>query len=68
MAKGKDTGRATGLSSSTRMRLALAAGCSEKTIGRAYGGARVHSTTRERLNAAARELGVALPPVPGVKR
>ena len=50
-----------------RMRLAVAADVSLRTVDRCYEGLRVHDTTRRRICSAAQELGYPEPPSGEVK-
>lgn len=47
-----------------RIRLADRSGSGIRTIDRAYAGATIRDTTRERIARAARELGLPPPPAP----
>lgn len=47
-----------------RTQLAAVSGTAIRTVDRAYQGARIHDTTRERLDRAAHELGLPAPPRP----
>ena len=46
------------------VRLAARAVCDTRTVERCYRGGKTHMNTRLRLEQAARELGLSLPPVP----
>jgi DNA-binding LacI/PurR family transcriptional regulator len=58
------------MSLSTRDRNLLAAHAvvSERTVVRLYSGASTHSSTRERIVAAAQQLGLPQPPVPSADK
>lgn len=47
-----------------QVRIAAHADVAPNTVHRAYAGGRSHSTTRARIERAARELGLPLPPSP----
>lgn len=49
-----------------RIRIAATATVSERTVARAYSGANLASTTRARIERAAQELGLPLPPAPAM--
>jgi hypothetical protein len=50
-----------------RLRIAAHAVVSERSVVRAYAGARGLTTTRERIHIAADELGLPRPPEPAEK-